>query len=176
MLDKIIGSADFDNETFCHDGVLIASSNHEDEVFNLGNKSKTELISEDYLINLMNEKIKIYHCIEEKNKEISSVSKEHLFKHNQTNFIETEFDCITINNLLLKHSISTLDILFIDDEGIDDQIIKSINFDMFNIKKIYYENLHIDNTQLKTFLSSKGYHINEYKLSNGWTNEAIREN
>jgi len=56
---KIIGSADFDNETFCHDGVLIASSNCEHEVFDLGNKSKTELISEDYLINLMNEKIKI---------------------------------------------------------------------------------------------------------------------
>ena len=55
---KIIGSADFDNETFCHDGILIATSNENHEVFDLGDKSKTELISENYLNNLLNEKIK----------------------------------------------------------------------------------------------------------------------
>jgi len=120
-------------------------------------------------------KVKFYHCQEEKNKEISSISKEHLFKHNQMNFIESELDCITINNLLIKHDISTLDILFIDAEGMDEQIIKSIDFDKFNINKIYYENLHINNQELIRFLQSKEYNINEYQLSNGWTNEAIRK-
>ena len=44
-----------------------------------------------------------------------------------------------------------------------------------NINKIYYENLHINNQELIRFLQSKEYHINEYQLSNGWTNEAIRK-
>jgi hypothetical protein len=54
---KIIGSADFDNETFCHDGVLIATSIENHKVFNLGNKSEMELISEDYLDKIINKKI-----------------------------------------------------------------------------------------------------------------------
>jgi FkbM family methyltransferase len=121
-------------------------------------------------------KVKFYHCEEEKNKEISSISKEHLFKHNQMNFIESELDCVTINNLLINHGISILDILFIDAEGMDEKIIKSIDFSKFYIKKIYYENLHINNEELIGFLQSKNYHINKYQLSNGWTNEAIRKN
>jgi hypothetical protein len=56
---KIIGSADFDNETFCHDGILIATSINNHEVFNLGDKSKVELISEEYLDKIINEKINI---------------------------------------------------------------------------------------------------------------------
>jgi FkbM family methyltransferase len=120
-------------------------------------------------------KVKFYHCFEDKNKEISSISKEHLYKHNQMNFIESELDSITVNNLLLKHKIDTLDILFIDAEGMDSEIIKSIDFNKFDIKKIYYENLHINNQELIIFLESKNYFINEGQLSNGWTNEAIKK-
>jgi hypothetical protein len=58
----------------------------------------------------------------------------------------------------------------------DEKIIKSIDFNKFYIKKIYYENLHINNEELIRFLESKNYHINKYQLSNGWTNEAIRKN
>jgi hypothetical protein len=91
------------------------------------------------------------------------------------NFIESELDSITVNNLLLKHKIDTLDILFIDAEGMDSEIIKSIDFNKFDIKKIYYENLHINNQELIIFLESKNYFINEGQLSNGWTNEAIKK-
>ena len=121
-------------------------------------------------------KITFFSCLEDKNKEISSISKEHLFKHNQRNFIETEIECSTINDILLKYEIEHLDILFIDAEGFDEYIIKSIDFDIFNIDKIYYENLHVNNFELKSFLDSKNYKINENILTNGWTNEAIKKN
>lgn len=120
------------------------------------------------------DKIKFYTCLEEKNKEISSISKSHLQKHNQNNFLEREFICLTINKLLKKYQIKKLDILFIDAEGLDDKIIKSIDFDNFDIKKIFYENLHINNEEIKIFLNSKNYYINEKTLTNGWTNEAIK--
>lgn len=54
---KIIGSADFDNQTFCHDGVLIATSIPNHKTFNLGDKSKIELISEKYLNEIITEKL-----------------------------------------------------------------------------------------------------------------------
>ena len=119
---------------------------------------------------------KFYSCIEEKNKEISSLNKEHLIKHNQFNYIEKEYKCITLNGLLKKYNIKTLDILFIDSEGFDDKIIKSIDFDEFEIKKIYYENLHINNNEIIEFLITKNYKLNKNILSNGWTNEAIKIN
>lgn len=121
-------------------------------------------------------KVTFFSCVEDKNKEISSISKEHLFKHNQTNFVETEIECTTINGILIKYEIDNLDILFIDAEGFDEYIIKSIEFDKFNIRKIYYENLHVNNFELKSFLISKNYKINENILTNGWTNEAIKQN
>jgi hypothetical protein len=54
---KIIGSADFENETFCYDGIIIATSDFNHQVFDLGDKSKTELISEEFLNELMKEKL-----------------------------------------------------------------------------------------------------------------------
>jgi FkbM family methyltransferase len=120
-------------------------------------------------------KVKFYSCLEDKNKEISSLNINHLHKHNQTNFIEREFTCMTLNKLLSKHNIKSLDLLFIDAEGFDDKIIESIDFVKFDIKRIFYENLHIDNTKLKLFLESKNYIINERILTNGWTNEAIKK-
>jgi hypothetical protein len=66
--------------------------------------------------------------------------------------------------------------LFIDAEGIDGEIIKSIDFEKFNIKKIFYENLHINNMQIKKFLEEKNFSIKENVLTNGWTNEAIKNN
>jgi len=117
---------------------------------------------------------KFYSCVEEKNKEISSLEKNHLMKHNQFNYVEKEHTCMTLNNLLKIYDIKSLDILFIDSEGFDDKIIKSIDFDTFDIKKIYYENLHINDDDLTEFLTQKKYKLNKNILLNGWTNEAIK--
>lgn len=77
-----------------------------------------------------------------------------------------------INKLLKEHEISQLDILFIDAEGADDEIIKSIDFDEYNIKKIYFENLHIKDNNIYNFLKEKGYKITEKTGTNNWTSLA----
>jgi FkbM family methyltransferase len=120
------------------------------------------------------DKVNFFRCVDEKDSEISSLDLNHLFKHQKSNYIETEFDCITINNLLEKYNIVDLDILFIDTEGFDDKIIKSIDYDKFNIKSIFYENLHIENNSLIEFLNDKSYSVSEKILSYGWTNNAIK--
>jgi hypothetical protein len=120
--------------------------------------------------------ITFYSCSDDLDKEISSITKEHLHKHNKYKFNEKKISCLTLNNLLLKYNIFDLDLLFIDAEGVDGEIIKSIDFERFNIKKIYYENLHINNVEIKKFLGEKNFTIKENVLTNGWTNEAIRNN
>ena len=73
--------------------------------------------------------------------------------------IEIDVDCSDINSLLDKYDLLNIDILFIDAEGSDDSIIKSIDLDRFNVEKIYYENMHINNEELEIFLIANGYSV-----------------
>jgi hypothetical protein len=83
-------------------------------------------------------------------------------KSYEDQIMEMEVNCSTINNLFKKYELKNIDILFIDAEGFDDKIIKDIDFNNFNVSKIYYENMHIDTSYITNFLEGKGY-----KVSNG---------
>jgi hypothetical protein len=78
-------------------------------------------------------------------------------------------NCLTISNIVDKYDIINLDYLFIDAEGYDYEIIKSIDFGKCNIKNIKFESMHIDGVHRKEqrysdlvlFLGSMGYHVGE---------------
>ena len=74
-------------------------------------------------------------------------------------------DSISINNFFRKYSISEIDFLSIDIEGLDYEVLMSIDFSKYNIKNISIEYLHLKKFQKKnliTFLSKKGYSYNGY--------------
>ena len=96
--------------------------------------------------------------------ELASLNKNHFIKIRKSYYTEEGMKervvpSITINQLLDKYQLIDVDVLFIDTEGFDDVIIKSIDFSKYNIKEIYYENLHVDVDSLRIFLESKGYTI-----------------
>ena len=118
-----------------------------------------------------------YHENDAPNYEISSLSKDHFFpKHPhvlsndglKSFFIKS----VNINDLFKKYELTTIDILFIDAEGHDDAIIKSIDFDNYKIKNLYFENLHIKDNNIYTYLESKYYSITHQVGHNGWTSLA----
>jgi hypothetical protein len=53
---------------------------------------------------------------------------------------------ITINNFIKENKIKTVDILYIDTEGLDCRIVQSIDFKTCNVKKIHFEHAHCENT------------------------------
>lgn len=114
-----------------------------------------------------------YHLSDGPGYEVSSTDKNHVLKHgyNSDGLVSVRVPSMTINNLFRKHSIINLDILFIDAEGLDDSIIRSIDFSEFKIKKIYFENLHLK-TDIRSFLVEKGYNITDGFGLNGWTSLA----
>jgi len=72
---------------------------------------------------------------------------------------------ITINNFFNKYSINEIDYLSIDIEGLDYDVLMSIDFSKFNIKNISIEYLHLTKSQkinLISFLAKKGYSYNGY--------------
>jgi hypothetical protein len=89
--------------------------------------------------------------------------------------VESKVGAIRINQLLEKYKLNMLDILYIDAEGMDDDIIKDLDFSKYLVRKIYFENLHLENNLIFRFLENKGYEITPFTGKNGWTSMATKK-
>ena len=114
--------------------------------------------------------------------EVASTNREHILKHviynpklTEDGLVELKVDCLTLNQLFDKHALTNIDILYIDAEGLDFELIKSIDFNRFNIINIIYEHLHIDGEEAIKFLESKGYSTIKNYGHNGWSHAAVKQ-
>jgi FkbM family methyltransferase len=91
--------------------------------------------------------------------QVTSIKPEHLLKHDYTLNMLREFkvSSMTLNELLLKHNLIKVDYLFLDIEGIDFEVLQTIDFVKFDIRNIQIEVLHLDKNILYNFMTSKGY-------------------
>lgn len=74
--------------------------------------------------------------------------------------------CITLCSVIEKYFFNnSVDLVFIDAEGRDDEVIRTINFDKCLPKAIFFEshNLGKRYEKVKAYLSSKGYRITQFK-------------
>jgi FkbM family methyltransferase len=110
------------------------------------------------------------------NFELASLNKQHSLNirshYNENDLIEKELKSLTLNKLFEKYDLFKIDLLFIDTEGYDEKILKSIDFNRFDIEEIYYENLHCDINSLRTFLEKKNYKVTPHVLLYGWSDKA----
>jgi FkbM family methyltransferase len=117
-----------------------------------------------------------YHVNDGPKYEVASLIREHIFpRHpNLDNQGITSFKITTmnINDLFQKYGLKIIDVLFIDAEGFDDTIIFSIDFERYDIKKLYFENLHIKNKTVYEYLESKGFRIEKNIGLYGWSSMA----
>lgn len=106
--------------------------------------------------------------------EVASTNIQHILKHgyNSNGIKELRVKCLTITELFQKYNLRKIDILFIDTEGIDDLIIKSIDFEKYDIDEIYFENLHLTQNDIYDFLEKKGYNVIKKWGYNNWSSFA----
>lgn len=76
--------------------------------------------------------------------ELSSIKREHVLTPGVTesDIYSYSIPCMTISSLFDKYNIIDLDYLFVDAEGIDGEIIKSIDLEKYNIKNVQVEYIH----------------------------------
>jgi len=121
------------------------------------------LIIENLVVDVVSnvEKDFFYHLDNIPKYEVASLSKDHIMRYDGDldRIVSLKIKTININDLFRKYNLKDIDILFIDAEGHDDTIIYSIDFDNFNIKKIYFENACLKNKMIYDFLKSKNYSI-----------------
>jgi len=84
---------------------------------------------------------------------IGSFKKKHLLDHHRKRFQITENDIeetnvkiLVFDDLVKKYNINEIEYLFIDTEGYDYKIIKSIDFNKIKINKLKFEYKHLDDT------------------------------
>tara|TARA_R110000868_G_scaffold260469_1_gene518624 strand:- start:322 stop:933 length:612 start_codon:yes stop_codon:yes gene_type:complete len=103
--------------------------------------------------------------------EVASTDPMHLVKHgyNHNELVELKVPSTTMDRLFDKYNVTDIDLLAVDTEGMDDTILKSIDYNKFNIKTIIFEKLHIRDQNIYSFLESCGYNIVDRNYGhNGW--------
>ena len=82
---------------------------------------------------------------------IGSFNKSHILEHRSKRFLVEDIDIdkisiqsITLQDLIEKYSITKIDKLLIDVEGSEYSILKNIDLNKINIKKIIFEYKHFD--------------------------------
>jgi len=92
---------------------------------------------------------------------IPSFDKEHLINHGVKNkhIIQEEINSITIKDVIKKHNIENVDLLFIDAEGYDGKIVNDFLINLKIRPIIIFEFIHIENNFFKDL-------INELKNKN----------
>lgn len=76
-----------------------------------------------------------------------SINREHLLKHNHSEDSIHSFSVegITLEDLLNRLHLTEISTIFLDVEGIEEDIVKEFPFDKFNIDEIQIEVLHVKN-------------------------------
>lgn len=91
---------------------------------------------------------------------VASTDPSHILKHGypKEGLLKITVPSFCICDLFDKYDLLTIDVLCIDTEGLDGDIIKSINFEKYKIKEIYYEHTH-QKFDISEFLIKNGYEI-----------------
>lgn len=94
-----------------------------------------------------------------KSYQVASIKQEHIVKHDYSpsNIKSINVPAMTINDFFAKHNLTTINYLFLDIEGIDFEVLKSIDFSKVNIKNLQIEHLHLDKETLISYMKERGY-------------------
>jgi FkbM family methyltransferase len=96
-----------------------------------------------------------------------SLKKDVMLKHEEAipnirSLLKTEkVRCVTLSQVLAKHDVSRVDFIFIDTDGCDFEIIKSIDLPKLKPLVIFYENLHLGprKRECAAYLEAHDYHL-----------------
>jgi FkbM family methyltransferase len=108
--------------------------------------------------------ITMYYSVDDGPKyEITSTDEQHLLKHNKSKESIRSFQSPTMTLSALLDSIwDKIDILFVDIEGLDEDVLKATPLSKYDIDKIQVEMLHLkDKDGLLAYMNQQGYELTD---------------
>lgn len=86
-----------------------------------------------------------YHLDDGPNYEVTSFDWYHVYKHyNNDNIGTIQVPSLSLEELFDKYNLKRIDWLLIDVEGLDEHIVKTINWEKYDIQRIDVEHIHWD--------------------------------
>jgi hypothetical protein len=109
-----------------------------------------------------NNEVNLFYCpADAPNYQVASINKEHIKKHYGNNCTINKFVVKTknINNFLQEIINEEIELLSLDIEGIDAEVLLSINFDLLKIKFLSFEYIHLGNEEkiVKEYLNNNKF-------------------
>ena len=109
--------------------------------------------------------------------EVASLDPAHVCKHGD--FKEDELEVLkvktmSVHSLFEKHNIQEVDLLMLDTEGMDDTILKTIDFSKYKIHRLIFENVHVKDEGIFEYLEEQGFTIVARNYGpQGWNTFAV---
>lgn len=94
-----------------------------------------------------------------KSYQVASIIPSHIVKHHYDPrlFKSVVVPAMTLNEYFASHSLTDIDYLFLDIEGIDFEVLRTIDFSTYTIRHLQIEHLHLNSSDLNAFMQSQGY-------------------
>jgi FkbM family methyltransferase len=109
-----------------------------------------------------------YSTLDAPNFEVTSIDREHVIKHGYPPDTIRSFTVATLTLTALLDDINEpIDILFIDIEGIDEDVIKATPLGNYDIDKVQIEMIHLkDRAGLIAYMDEQGYDLTNATFDN----------
>lgn len=88
---------------------------------------------------------------------VSSTDPRHILRHGQKIIDQFSVEAVLLNDLLDERGLHKVEVLAVDAEGLDADIIMSLDLDRFDIKFITFEQIHTNAKGCIEFLKKHGY-------------------
>ncbi len=97
---------------------------------------------------------------------VASLDKEHLLRHGVASMREVEVPTCTVEALLEKHGLASVDCLFLDVEGAEAQILLGMDYARVGARLIAFESAHLGECRaaVDEKLGANGYRIEEFGM------------
>lgn len=104
---------------------------------------------------------------------LGSFRREVVLKHDNfipdiaSRLVETQVPCTTLDSLCRRHGLAGVDLLFVDTEGYDYEILRTVDFTKLRPRMLVYEHIHLsgpDRQAARDLLTRQGYWHFEHGL------------
>ena len=102
----------------------------------------------------------------------TSFSYKHMIdhKHSPKNIVEVNHSARTITSVLEEYNIKEIERLYIDTEGLDVDILMTIDYNKYNVSHITFEHIHCGGAWKSNSTNPKLVQFLNYMNMNGYTN------
>lgn len=109
--------------------------------------------------------------------EVASTDRNHILKHGLADATIASFLCPTVTlSQVLNSAPKHIDILFVDIEGIDEEVIMDTDLFMYDIDKIQVEMIHLKNRdEFIFYMKSHGYELTDQTYDCGYDQIFVRQ-